>query len=90
MVIELCENMRPSYLLFNKLNTDFDIGEDMFDYTRKVVFGSFKKIGIRKLLMVTKSDQYEDRYKYIENKNPFMKGFNDMESAIFWVKNQVR
>lgn len=86
LVAEYAVLKNPDYIIFNKLNSDYELAKSTIAFTKDIIFAQLKSYGIRKILMVVKEDQFETMYKQIESKNSFMKGFLTLEDAYDWIK----
>jgi len=85
LIAEYTESERPDFIILNKLNSEFALTKDLFNYTREIIFHQLKSFGVKKLLLVVKEIYYEKIYREIESIEPFMKGFKTAEDAYIWI-----
>jgi hypothetical protein len=92
LIEEYADIERPDYILLNKLNTEFALTKDLFNYTKEVLFHQLGSWGVKKILIIVKEVYYEKIYKDIENLEPLMKGFKTQQEAYDWImqnQNQI-
>jgi len=84
-MLEYALSIHPKYIILNKLDSKFEIKPELYSFTRKNIITPLKFDGLKKIIcLVTKVD-YEQRYKAIENVEPFIKGLMTKTDAIKWI-----
>lgn len=88
LLVEYSDAHPFSYLIFNKLRSPYQLPLSLMDYTRKVVFYELRKNGVKNVLVVVPEPIYTERYRNIEQINPFMIGFTSTADAYQWVSTR--
>jgi hypothetical protein len=85
IVLEFVLTIRPKFVIANKLETDFRLGEELFPFTRNQIFAPMKAEGVNKFICVMRPDHYDDRFRNIEANIPFVQGFTSKADALQWI-----
>lgn len=74
-------------MIFNKLNTDFEIDTALYGFFKSNVFPQLRASGVLKSLYVVSQHQYDKLYHDCHEREPFMRGFLTMEDALEWIQS---
>lgn len=85
VLLEYALTVRPRYILVNKLETDFEVGKELYQFTKKNIFAPLIGEGVQKFICLVKAAAYHELYKDIERNEPFVKGFTSKQEAIQWI-----
>lgn len=85
VMLEYALTLHPSYIILNKLDSEFEIIPELFPFTQRNIITPLKFNGIKNILCLVRDDDYQRRYKEIEKMEPFIKGVTSRAEAIDWM-----
>lgn len=85
ILLEYALTIRPKYVIVNKLETDFEVGEKLYQFTRKNIFAPLIGEGVKHFICLVKAEAYQALYRNIEKNEPFVKSFTSKQMAIQWI-----
>lgn len=88
LLVEYAEHNKHQFVLLNKLNSDFKLRKELFDFTKMNIFKRIENAGVKNFIMIVKETVYDKIYKNISNEIPFMKSFKSREDAYKWIEDK--
>jgi hypothetical protein len=83
--VEYAISVHPDYLVMNKLETNFRLTEDLFEFTMKTLFSQLKESGIKRIVMLVDETLYNMHYTDIEKVDSYMVAFKTIEDMEGWI-----
>jgi hypothetical protein len=89
-VVEYVLNRTNKYLIYNKLNSDFEVDEKLYGYIRDQIIKQLQLAGIRKMIFIVDEIRYEKNYEMLDPKSSFIIGFISLDAAFEWIKKDSK
>jgi len=90
VMLEYALTLHPSYILLNKLDSEFEIIPELFPFTQRNIITPLKYDGVKNIICLVREDDYQRRYKEIEKMEPFIKGVTSRTEAINWMAKKQK
>lgn len=85
VMLEYALTLHPTYIVLNKLDSEFEIIPELFPFTQRNIITPLKYDGVKKIICLVSEDVYQRRYVEIEKMEPFIKGVTSRAEAIDWM-----
>lgn len=85
ILLEFALSVHPRYIFLNKLESEFKIIPELYQFTSKNIIEPLKTDGVRKIICLASENECQTHYAKIERIEPFIKGFSSREKAILWI-----
>lgn len=85
VMLEYALTLHPTYIVLNKLDSEFEIIPELFPFTQRNIITPLKYDGVKKIICLVSEDVYQRRYVEIEKIEPFIKGVPSRAEAIDWM-----
>jgi len=89
-VVEFALNRSNKYLIYNKLNSYFEVDPKLSGYIRDMIIKQLQLAGIRKMIFIVDKLRYEENYKKLDAASSYIIGFTSLEMAIEWIKEDSK
>jgi len=88
-VVEFALNRSIKYLIYNKLNSDFEVDPKLFGYIRNKIMKQLQLAGVRKMVFIVDEVRYEKSYNELDAHTSFIIGFTSLQAALEWIKEDL-
>jgi hypothetical protein len=85
ILLEFALSVHPRYIFLNKLESEFKIIPELYQFTSKNIIEPLKTDGVRRIICLASENECQTHYSKIERIEPFIKGFSSREEAILWI-----
>jgi hypothetical protein len=85
VMLEYALTLHPTYIVLNKLDSEFEIIPELFPFTQRNIITPLKYDGVKNIICLVREDVYQRRYVEIERIEPFIKGVTSRAEAIDWM-----
>lgn len=85
ILLEFALTVHPRYIFLNKLESEFKIIPELYQFTSKNIIEPLKTDGVRRIICLASENECQTHYSKIERIEPFIKGFSSREEAILWI-----
>lgn len=85
ILLEFALTVHPRYIFLNKLESEFKIIPELYQFTSKNIIDPLKTDGVRKIICLASEEECQTHYREIEQINPFIKGFASKAEALRWI-----
>lgn len=89
-VVEFALNRSNKYLIYNKLNSGYEVDPKLFGYIRNKIIKQLQLAGIRKMVFVVDEVRYAKYYKKLDPQTSFIIGFTSLYAALGWIKEDLK
>lgn len=89
-VVEFALNRSNKYLIYNKLNSDYEVDPKLFGYIRDKIIKQLQLAGVRKMVFVVDKVRYEQNYKMLDAHTSFIIGFTSLRAALGWITEDLK
>ena len=76
------------YVIFNKLNTDFELNSILYGFFQNHIFPQLHSYGVLMTHYLVNKNQYDSLYKNVNERNSFMMAFLSLEESLRWINEQ--
>jgi hypothetical protein len=85
VMLEYALTLHPTYIVLDKLDSEFEIIPELFPFTQRNIITPLKYDGVKNIICLVSEDVYQRRYIEIEKIEPFIKGVTSRAEAIDWM-----
>jgi len=85
ILLEFALTVHPRYIILNKLESDFKIIPELYQFTSKNIIDPLKTDGVRRIICLASENECQTHYSEIERIEPFIKGFSSRAEAHQWI-----
>lgn len=86
-LLEFALMIHPRFIILNRETHNFTIASKLFHFTANNILNPLKLDSVKKVICIGTDEEYQTRYKEIEELEPFIKWVNSKQAAIEWIKN---
>lgn len=85
-MLEFALDIHPRFIIINREKHKFTITSKLFPFTSNNIINPLKIDNVKKIICIGTEEEYQIRYKEIEELEPFIKWVNSKQAAIEWIK----